>query len=118
MDWAALGEIVQEDGTRQKLYGFVMRRGHSRAMVWDIATDQKRPSFVRLPEAACEPLGGVPQESLYANPQTVVLKTLTEGVDGRGEVRLTPTFADFARYWGWGPRLCRPYRPQTDLPPY
>lgn len=24
-----------------------------------------------------------------------------------------PQFLDFARYWGFVPRLCRPYRPQT-----
>jgi hypothetical protein len=64
-------------------------------------------------EAAFSYLGGVPEEILYDNTKTVVLRTLTEGVDGRGEVKLNPTFADFARYWGFTPRLCRPYRPQT-----
>jgi transposase len=113
VDWADLGEITQEDGTRQKLYGFVLTLGHSRALFADIATDQKLPTFLRLHEAAFEYLGGVPEEILYDNTKTVVLKTLTEGVDGRGEVRLNPTFADFARYWGFTPRLCRPYRPQT-----
>lgn len=113
VDWADLGEIIQEDATRQKLYGFVLTLGHSRAMFADIATDQKLPAFLRMHEAAFEYLGGVPAEILYDNTKTVVLKTLTEGVDGRGEVRLNPTFADFARYWGFTPRLCRPYRPQT-----
>jgi hypothetical protein len=82
-------------------------------MFADIATDQKLPAFLRMHEAAFEYLGGVTQEILYDNTKTVVLKTLTQGVDSRGEVKLNPEFADFARYWGFTPRLCRPYRPQT-----
>jgi transposase len=113
VDWGDLGEIVHTDGTRQKLYGFVMTLGHSRAMFCDIATDQKLPNLVRMHEAAFEALGGIPEEILYDNTKTVVLKLLTEGVDVRGELRLNPAFADFARYWGFVPRLCRPYRPQT-----
>ncbi len=113
VDWGDLGEIIHTDGTRQKLYAFVMTLGHSRAMFCDIATDQKLPNFVRMHEAAFEALGGVPEEILYDNTKTVVLKLLTAGVDTRGEVRLNPAFADFARYWGFVPRLCRPYRPQT-----
>lgn len=113
VDWGDLGDITEEDGARQKLYGFVMTLGHSRAMFCDIASDQKMPSFLRMHEAAFEYLGGVPQEILYDNTKTVVVKALTEGVDGRGEVKLNPTFQDFARYWGFTPRLCRPYRPQT-----
>jgi len=35
--------------------------------------------------------------------------TLTE----RGEIVWTLWFLDFARYWGFTPRLCRPYRAQT-----
>ena len=66
-----------------------------------------------LHEAAFDYLGGVTEEILYDNTKTVVLRTLTEGVDSRGEVKLNPAFADFARYWGFTPRLCRPYRPQT-----
>lgn len=113
VDWSDLGEIVQEDGTRQKLYGFVMTLGCSRAMFCGIATDQKLPTFVRMHEEAFAYLGGVPTEILYDNTKTVVLRTLTEGVDGRGEVKLNPAFADFSRYWGFTTRLCRPYRPQT-----
>lgn len=113
VDWSDLGEITLPDGTRQKLYGFVMTLGHSRAMFCDIACDQKLPTFVRMHEAAFAYLGGVASEILYDNTKTVVVKSLSEGVDARGEVRLNPTFADFARYWGFTPRLCRPYRPQT-----
>lgn len=40
--------------------------------------------------------------------ETVWLET-----DERGEVVWHPVFLDFARYWGFRPRLCRPYRAQT-----
>ena len=33
--------------------------------------------------------------------------------DDRGEIVWHPVFLDFARYWGFRPRLCRPYRAQT-----
>jgi transposase len=113
VDWADLGDLTDLDGTKHRLNGFVLTLGYSRASFFDIATDQKLPAFLRMHEAAFEYLGGVPAEILYDNTKTVVLKTLTEGVDTRGEVQLNPTFADFARYWGFTPRLCRPYRPQT-----
>jgi hypothetical protein len=64
-------------------------------------------------ELAFAQLDGVPEEILYDNMKTVVLELLTEGVDERGEIRWNPTFLDFTRYWGFTPRLCRPYRPQT-----
>src|ERR1044071_1170289 len=82
-------------------------------MFCDIAPDQKMAAFLKMHEAAFAALGGVPQEILYDNTKTVVLKLLTQGVDTRGEIKLHPTFVDFARYWGFTPRLCRPYRPQT-----
>lgn len=113
VDWGDLGDITYPDATRHKLNAFVMTLGYSRALFCDIAADQKLPAFLRMHEAAFEYLGGVCAEILYDNTKTVVLKTLTEGVDNRGEVKLNPAFADFARYWGFTPRLCRPYRPQT-----
>src|SRR5712692_10503862 len=41
------------------------------------------------------------------------MKTVALGTDERGEGKWQPQFLDFARYWGFVPRLCRPYRPQT-----
>jgi len=113
VDWGDLGDMRYPDGGRHKLNAFVMTLGCSRAMFADLACDQKLPAFLRMHEAAFEYLGGVTREILYDNTKTVVLRTITEGVDARGEVKLNPAFADFARYWGFTPRLCRPYRPQT-----
>jgi transposase len=111
MDWGHLGAVLGEDGT-QKLYGFVFTLSYSRAMYADLATDQTLPTLLRLHEAAFATLGGVPHEILYDRMKTVAL-----GSDERGEVRWQPQFLDFARYWGFVPRLCRPFGPRPRARP-
>ncbi len=107
VDWGHLG-VLEDAAHRQAMWGFVFTLGHSRAMAADAATDQKLDTFLRFHEAAFEVLGGIPAEILYDRIKTVVL-----GTDERGEVRWHPIFLDFPRYWGFRPRLCRPYRAQT-----
>lgn len=50
----------------------------------------------------------VPEEIPYDRMRTVWL-----GQDERGEIVWHPVFPDFARYWKFRPRLCRPCRAQT-----
>ncbi len=52
-------------------------------------------------EAAFREWGSVPEEILYDRTKTVWL-----GSDERGEIVWHPVFLDFARYWGFRPRLC------------
>jgi transposase len=40
------------------------------------------------------------------------MKTVWTGIDERGEIVWNAVFLDFARCWGFSPRLCHPYRPQ------
>jgi len=107
VDWGHFGERLTPDG-KQTLSGFVLTLGHSRALFAELATDQTLPTFLRLHEEAFRSLGGVPHEILYDRVKTVVL-----GTDERGEIKWHPVFAAFAAYWGFVPRLCRAYRPQT-----
>jgi transposase len=107
VDWGELGHLEKPEG-RQALYGLVCTLGCSRAMFAEVATDQTLGTLLSLHEAAFEALGGVPREILYDR-----MKTVAVGVDERGEIRWNPVFLDFARYWGFTPRLCRAYRPQT-----
>jgi transposase len=107
VDWGLLG-VLEQEAERQKVWGFAFTLGYSRAMVIDIALDQRLGTFLRLHEEAFQQLGGVPAEILYDRVKTVWL-----GTDERGEVRWHPVFLDFARSWGFTPRLCRPYRAQT-----
>jgi transposase len=107
VDWGHVGQVIVGQEL-SKLSGFVLTLGYSRAMFADIALDRRLVTFLRLHEEAFAYLGGVPQEILYDQMKTVLL-----GFDERGEPRWQSTFADFARYWGFIPRVCQGYRPQT-----
>ena len=58
-------------------------------------------------EQAFTYFGGHTQEHLYDRPRTVCAPRGTDGV------RWNTTFKAFADFWGFEPRLCRPYRAQT-----
>jgi hypothetical protein len=70
--------------------------------------DQKLRTSPRMHEAAFYEWGAGPDEILYDQ-----IKTVWTGVDERGEIVWNAISLDFARYWGFTPRLCRPYRAQT-----
>jgi transposase len=107
VDWGHLGSLT-ENGKRQPLWGFAMTLGYSRRMMAQAATDTRLGTLLRMHELAFEQWGGVPEELLYDR-----MRTIWTGTDERGEIIWNSTFLDFARYWGFTPRLCRPYRAQT-----
>jgi transposase len=107
VDWGHLG-CLERDGQQRKLWGFTITVGYSRRMWAEAALDQTLGTLLRMHEAAFRQWGAVPEEILYDRMKTVWLDT-----DERGEIVWHPVFLDFARYWGFKPRLCRPYRAQT-----
>lgn len=107
VDWGHLG-YIESDAARRKLWGFVFTLGYSRMMMAEGAVDQRLGTLFRMHERAFEEMGGVPEEILYDR-----MKTVWQGSDERGEIIWNPAFLDFARYWGFRPRLCRPYRAKT-----
>lgn len=107
VDWTHVGEVTI-DGESHPLWGFALTLGHSRAMFADVSVSQRLDVFLRMHEEAFRALGGVPREILYDQVKTVVL-----GFDDRGEARFCQVFLDFARYWGFRPRLCHAYRAKT-----
>ena len=107
VDWGHLGYLDTDRGA-QKIWGFTITMGYSRRMWVSAALDQKLGTLLRMHEAVFHEWGGVPEELLYDRMKTVWL-----GTDERGEILWHPVFLDFARYWGFKPRLCRPYRAQT-----
>ena len=107
VDWGHLGWL-SEEGEEHALWGFTMTLGYSRRMMAEAAMNQKLGTLLRMHERAFEELGGVPEEILYDR-----MKTIWTGTDERGEIIWNAVFLDFTRYWGFQPRLCRPYRAQT-----
>jgi len=107
VDWGHLGSLT-EAGAEHMLWGFTVTLGYSRRMMAEAATDQKLGTLLRMHEAAFQEWGAVPEEILYDR-----MRTIWSGTDERGEIIWNAIFLDFARYWGFTPRLCRPYRAQT-----
>ncbi|MCC5870215.1 MAG: IS21 family transposase [Gammaproteobacteria bacterium] len=86
---------------------FVMTLGFSRRMFCKALPNERIGNFLDAHEQAFEHFGGRTHEHLYDRPRTVC----HPGSDGR--VVWNTTFKAFADYWGFEPRLCRPYRAQT-----
>jgi transposase len=107
VDWGHLGSLSGE-GEERRLWGFTITLGYSRRLMAEAATDQKLGTLLRMHESAFRQWGAVPEEILYDR-----MKTVWNGTDERGEIVWNAVFLDFARYWGFKPRLCRPYRAQT-----
>ena len=107
VDWGHLGSL-DLDSIERQLWGFTFTLGYSRMMMAEAALNQKLGTLLRMHEEAFRQLGGVPQEILYDR-----MKTVWQEIDERGEIVWNPVFLDFSRYWGFTPRLCRPYRAQT-----
>ena len=101
--WAQIG------GQRVRVQVFVMVLGYSRRLYVECTRDQTLGSLLTCHQHAFDWFGGLTEEILYDNPKTVVLK---RDWDGR-VIEWHPQFWDFAHYYGFTPRLCRPYRAQT-----
>ncbi len=86
---------------------FVMTLGYSRRGFAMGFLGERMPDLLAAHEAAFAHFGGRCEFLLYDRMRTVVLGT------AKGKAKLNATFASFASYWGFTPRLCQPYRAQT-----
>lgn len=106
VDW---GEVrVDWQGTKKKLYAFVMTLGYSRMMYVEFMEDQKLETLMGCHLRAMQYFGGITETVLYDN-----MKTVVTGVDERGEVIWNQRFARFAEHHGFVLKRCRPYRART-----
>lgn len=92
------------------LSAFVATLGWSRASFVEFVNNEKLDTLLACHEHAFEYFGGVVREILYDNMKTVVL---VRDAYGPGGHRFQPTFLDFAKHYGFIPKLCRPYRAKT-----
>jgi transposase len=107
VDWGCFG-FIEHQGRRQRLYAFVMTLGWSRAMYVEFTVSADEAWFLRCHLHAFHYFGGVPREVLHDNLKTAVVSREMDGT-----VHWNPRYLDFAHYYGFTPRACRPYRAQT-----
>lgn len=86
---------------------FVLTLGFSRRGFYYACADERMAQFLDVHERAFAHFGGHTREHLYDRPLTICY------ADETGQRLWNPTFKAFADYWGFEPRVCRPYRAQT-----
>lgn len=106
MDWSPFGRI-NHLGQSRKLSCFALVLGYSRVLYAEFTVAEDLPTLVQCHLNALRYVGGVPCEILYDHMKTVVLAWHREHIEWN------PQFADFAKTFGFDPRLCRPRRAQT-----
>ena len=107
VDWTACGRLGH-DGQPRALSAFVLTLGYSRRQYVEFTVRQDMETFLRCHVHAFHYFGGVPAELLYDNLKTAVDHRLADGT-----IVWNTRFRDFADYYGFVPRACRPYRAQT-----
>jgi transposase len=96
-------------GEAVRLHLFVATLGYSRRVFVRAFRHERQSAWFDGMEAAFRCFGGVPQEVLFDNARALV-----EDHDAATrEVRFNERLHGFARYWGFRPRACAPYRART-----
>ncbi|KKG94227.1 integrase, partial [Methanosarcina mazei] len=108
VDWGELGTI-EVDGKLKKLFCFNMILGYSRMRYVEFTLSIDTSTLIQCHLNAFEYFGGFTQEILYDNMKQVVIKRALKSSDSEWNSQ----FEDFFKCFGFTPRLCRPYRPQT-----
>jgi transposase len=110
VDWGQLS--VRLAGVSTKIHVLVMTLGYSRRAYAEGFLHERMPDLLAAHENAFAHFGGRCETLLYDRMRTVVLGSQLDA-EGKPRPRLNATFAAFAQYWGFVPRLCQPYRAQT-----
>lgn len=96
-------------GAVVKVHLFVATLGYSRRCYVQAFRHERQSAWFDGIEGAFRHFGGVPQEVLLDNARALV-----EHHDAATrEVAFNARLAAFARYWGFRPRACAPYRART-----
>ncbi len=92
-----------------RVHLFVATLGYSRRMLIRPSLRERQKDWFEGMEASFLRFGGVPEEILFDNARALV-----EHHDAATrEVRFNDRLHTFARYWGFRPRACAPYRART-----
>ncbi len=106
MDWSPFGRL-QHLGQSRKLSCFALVLGYSRVLYAEFTVSEDLPTLVQCHLNAFRYMGGVTHEILYDQMKTVILDW------SPSHSEWNPQFADFAKTFGFQPRVCRPRRAQT-----
>jgi transposase len=109
------GEQMQADFTvvrrgSDPLLAFVATLGYSRASFVRFTTDETAQTLCVCLREALIYFGGVPCHVLFDNAKTVVVE---RDASGNGKHRWHSSLLSLAEEFGFGVRLCRPYRAKT-----
>ncbi|RWA52272.1 transposase [Cupriavidus sp. UYMSc13B] len=107
MDWIEFRKSGHKHGM---LAAFVATLGYSRASYVEFVSDMKLETLLACHVRAFDAFGGVTKEVLYDNMKTVILK---RNAYGKQQHQYQSGFADFAKHYGFSPRVCKPYRAKT-----
>jgi transposase len=102
MDWGHFG-----NWSGSRLYAFALTLCYSRMRYVEFTQRQDSETLLNCLVHAFHYFGGVTASLLTDNMKTVVLERV------EGQPQWNPRFLDFAAYYGFVPRVCHPYRPQT-----
>jgi transposase len=109
VDFAQFRVRFEDEPEREQIvWLFSMVLGFSRLIWGSFVYRQTMQSVLACHRSAFEALGGVPREILYDR-----MKTVVQGENGEGQVVYNRTLAEFASHYGYLPKACRAYRPET-----
>lgn len=100
---------VEIGGEPIRVYLFVATLGYSRRLHVRAFRHERQESWLAGLESCFEAFGGVPEEVLFDNARALV----AHHDAATREVVFNPRLHAFARYWGFRPRACAPYRART-----
>jgi transposase len=107
---ADFGELwVPIGGVQTKVHFCLLTLGYSRRQLIRVYRQQQQRHWLQALEEAFRFWGGVPEQVLVDNARALISLNNPR----TGELVVNPTFAAFARHWGFTPKACWPHRPQT-----
>lgn len=104
VDWAEFNR------GHHRLSALIATLGYSRMSYVEFVNNQRLDTLLRCLLNAFDYFGGVTQELLFDNMKTVVTE---RNAYGTGYHRFQAKLWDFAKHYGFIPKLCQPYRAQT-----
>jgi len=100
---------IEIGGVEEKVFLFVATLGWSRAIYVQAFHNERQESWFIGLDNTFRHFNGVPKEVLTDNPKALVTSHNRES----GVVKFNEKFKAFARYWGFEPKACKPYRART-----